>query len=275
MQPLAGIKIVTVAFNMPGPAAVSQLHRWGAEIVKVEPPGGDPLGRNCPELYRNLVGNQQVLELNLKQPADRGQLDIYLAVADLLITSTLPASLARLGLAWSDLHARFPRLCQVAIVGHAPPDEELTGHDLTYQASVGLISPPAMPVTLLADMAGAQTAVSHALAVLAERARTGEGVFSMVPIAAALEFFTLPLVHGLTLPGARLGGGWPNYNIYATSDGWLAVAALEPHFWARLKTLLQVKDGTHEEMKAIFMTRSAEHWARWARENRLPLAVVR
>jgi crotonobetainyl-CoA:carnitine CoA-transferase CaiB-like acyl-CoA transferase len=120
MQPLAGIKIVTVAFNMPGPAAVSQLHRWGAEIVKVEPPGGDPLGRNCPELYRSLVGNQQVCELNLKQPADRGQLDIHLAAADLLITSTLPASLARLGLAWNDLHARFPRLCQ-AIVGHARP----------------------------------------------------------------------------------------------------------------------------------------------------------
>lgn len=275
MQPLAGVKIVTVAFNMPGPAAVSQLHRWGAEIIKVEPPGGDPLRRNCPELYRKLVGNQQVRELNLKQPADRSQLDVHLAVADLLITSTLPASLARLDLAWNDLHARFPRLCQVAIVGHAPPDEELTGHDLTYQASVGLLSPPAMPVTLLADMAGAQTAVSHALAVLAERERTGQGVFSMVPIAAALEFFTLPLLHGLTLPGARLGGGWPSYNIYATSDGWLAVAALEPQFWARLQSLLELKDATYEDLKAIFLTRSAEQWASWARENRLPLAVVR
>src|SRR6187402_1775555 len=147
MQPLAGVKIVTVAFNMPGPAAVSQLHRWGAEIVKVEPPGGDPLARNCPELYRKLVGNQQVCQLNLKQPADRAQMDVHLAAADLLITSTLPTSLARLGLTWSDLHARFPRLCQVAIVGHAPPDEELTGHDLTYQASVGLVRPPAMPAT--------------------------------------------------------------------------------------------------------------------------------
>ena len=275
MQPLAGIKIVTVAFNLPGPAAVSQLHRWGADIVKVEPPGGDSLARNCPELYRKLVGNQKVLELNLKQADDRGQLDTYLAGADLLVTSTLPASLARLGLAWDDLHAQFPRLCQVAIVGHAPPDEELTGHDLTYQASVGLLSPPAMPRTLLADMAGAQTAVSHALAALAERERTGKGVFTLVPIAAALEFFTLPLAHGLTLPGARLGGGWPSYNIYATSDGWLAVAALEPHFWARMQSLLQLKDGTHEELKAVFLTRSAEDWAAWARENRLPLAVVR
>ena len=124
----------------------------------------------------------------------------------------------------------------MAIVGHAPPDEELTGHDLTYQASVGLLSPPAMPLTLLADMAGAQTAVSHALAVLAERARTGEGVFSYRADRRALwSSSRCRCVHGLTVPGGRLGGGWPYYNIYPTRDGWLAVAALEPQFWARLQ----------------------------------------
>jgi len=53
------------------------------------------------------------------------------------------------------------------------------------------------------------------------------------------------------------------------------VAALEPQFWARLQSLLELKEGTYEELKAIFLTRSAEHWAAWARENRLPLAVVR
>ncbi len=275
MQPLAGTKIVTIAFNMPGPAAVSQLHRWGADVVKVEPPGGDPLALNCPDLYRHLVGNQRVFRLDLKQQADRRELDSHLAEADLLITSTLPSSLARLGLAWDDLHAQFPRLCQVAIVGHAPPREELTGHDLTYQASVGLLSPPAMPRTLLADMAGAQTAVSHALAVLAERSRSGLGTFSFVPIADALDFFTLPLRHELTVPGGRLGGAVAYYNIYPTLDGWLAVAALEPHFWAKLKTLLQLDSGTYEEMKAVFLTQTAQHWEAWAAKNRLPLAAVR
>jgi crotonobetainyl-CoA:carnitine CoA-transferase CaiB-like acyl-CoA transferase len=173
------------------------------------------------------------------------------------------------------LHAQFPKLCQVAIVGHAPPDLERTGHDLTYQASVGLLTPPSMPLTLLADMAGAQTTVAHALAVLAERARTGQGVHSYVPIADALEFFTLPLKYGLTVPGGPLGGAAPFYNIYPTWDGWLAVAALEPQFWAKLQEVLSLEQGTYAELKAVFAQRSAEEWERFGVEQRLPLAAVR
>ncbi len=274
MQPLTGIKVVSVAFNLPGPAAVSQLTAWGADVVKVEPPTGDPMAHHCPALYQRLTSGQRVLPLDLKQPADRQQLDALLATADLLVSSTLPTSLERLGLDWTGLHARHPRLCQVAIIGYPPPDEELTGHDLTYQASVGLLSPPTMPLTLLADMAGAQTAVAHALAVLAERARLGTGVLSHVPIAAALDFFTLPLRYGLTTPGARLGGALPQYNLYPTASGWLAVAALEPQFWARLQELLALREGTYDELKSVLATRTAAEWEAWAAANRLPLAAV-
>lgn len=274
MQPLTGIKVVSVAFNLPGPAAVSQLTAWGADVVKVEPPTGDPMAHHCPALYQRLTAGQRVLPLDLKQAADRQQLDALLATADLLVSSTLPASLERLGLDWPGLHARHPRLCQVAIIGYPPPDEELTGHDLTYQASVGLLTPPTMPLTLLADMAGAQTAVAHALGVLAERARLGTGVLSQVPIAAALDFFTLPLRYGLTTPGARLGGALPQYNLYPTAAGWLAVAALEPQFWARLQELLALREGTYDELKSVLATRTAADWEAWAAANRLPLAAV-
>lgn len=275
MQPLLGTKVVTIAFNLPGPAAVSQLERWGAEVIKVEPPFGDPMALNTPDFYRHLLGTQRVVRLDLKDAAARAALDALLAGADLLVSSTLPASLARLGLDWPALHARFPKLCQVAIVGHAPPDEEQTGHDLTYQAVAGLLSPPMMPVTLLADMAGAQTAVTHCLAVLAERTRTGAGILSYVPIADSLEFFTLPLRFGLTKPDGRLAGALPYYNLYPTRDGWLAVAALEPQFWARLQELLSLAEGTYDELKGRFATRTAAEWEAWGRENRLPLAVVR
>jgi alpha-methylacyl-CoA racemase len=275
MQPLTGINVVSIAFNLPGPAAVSQLARWGAEVVKVEPPTGDPLARNCPDFYHYLLGNQRVVRLNLKEASQRAELDGYLETADLLVTSSLPASLARMNLSWDPLHARFARLCQVAIIGHAPPDEELTGHDLTYQASVGLLSPPSMPLTLLADMAGAQTTVSRALATLLERTRRGIGVFSFAPIAEALDFFTLPLRYGLTVPGGGLGGAAPFYNIYPTADGWLAVATLEPHFWSQLCALLAVRTGSYDELKAVFAGRTAAEWERFGHENRLPLAAVR
>ncbi len=275
MQPLTGIRIVTIAFNLPGPAAVAQLAGWGAAVVKVEPPTGDPMASHCPDFYRYLCGTQHVVRLDLAQPAGRRQLDDHLDSADVLVTSSLGASLARLGLGWQELHHQFPNLCQVAIVGYPAPQAERPGHDLTYQAGVGLLVPPSMPRTLLADMAGAQTAVSHVLAVLLERSRRGEGVISYVPIAEAVDFFTLPLRYGLTLPGGPLAGAVPYYNIYPTREGWLAVAALEPRFWNRLKTLLSVDAGTYEEMQALFLTRTAQHWEDWASENHLPIAALR
>jgi crotonobetainyl-CoA:carnitine CoA-transferase CaiB-like acyl-CoA transferase len=275
MKPLTGVKIVTVAFNLPGPAAVAKLCAYGAEVVKVEPPQGDPLELHTPALYHELSVGQQVVRLDLKQDAERSKLAEYLVAADVLVTSTLPASLERLGLGWAGLHARFPRLCQVAIIGYPPPDEELTGHDLTYQASVGLVQPPQMPLTLLADMAGAQSAVTETFAVLAERARCGEGVLSLVPIATALDFYTLPLRHGMTAPGGHLAGKLPQYNLYPTRDGWLAVAALEPQFWAKLQAVLELKQGTYEELKSVLAARSAAEWEAWATEQRLPLAEVK
>ncbi len=274
MQPLAGTNVVTIAFNLPGPAAVARLHRYGARVVKVEPPTGDPLARGCPALYEELSAGQQIVRLNLKDAADRARLDEHLATADVLVTSSLPGSLARMNLAWERLHADFPRLCQVAIVGYPPPDEELTGHDLTYQAHVGLVRPPALPATLLGDMAGAQQAVTETFAVLAERQRTGQGMQSLVPIAAALDFFTLPLRHGMTVEGGYLGGALPNYNLYPTRSGWLAVAALEPQFWARLRELLNLTAGTYDELRTALAARTAAEWEAWAAEHRLPLAAV-
>ncbi len=275
MQALRQTKVVSIAFNLPGPAAVSQLARWGATVIKVEPPTGDPLERHCPDFYRHLLGNQQVVRLDLTQPQDRRTLDEHLSDADLLITSSLPASLERLQLDWHAVHGRFPQLCQVAIIGHAPPDHNRPGHDLTYQADVGLLRPPAMPATLLADMAGAQMAVSHALALLLQRARTGEGGFAYVPIADALDFFTLPLRFGLTTPGGRLAGALPAYNLYPTAEGWLAVAALEPQFWEKMTSLLQLSQPSYETLRDVFVTRSAAAWEAWGAEHRLPLAAVR
>jgi alpha-methylacyl-CoA racemase len=275
MIPLSGIKLVSIAFNMPGPAAVWQLHGYGASVVKVEPPTGDPLGRNCPELYGALTAGQEVVRLDLKDAAGRAQIDALLAGADVLITSTLPSSLERLNLSWDRLHRDFPQLCQVAIVGYAPPDEELTGHDLTYQASVGMVNPPTMPATLLADMAGAQCAVTDTFAVLRERERTGSGVFRYVPIATAVDFFALPLRYGITSPGGRLAGTIPMYNLYQASDGWVAVAALEPQFWDKLQELLALEQGTYEELATIFAKRTVGDWETWAVENRLPIGAVR
>lgn len=274
MTPLTGVRLITLAVNLPGPVAAARFQELGAEVTKVEPPGGDPLAQVCPSLYRELAVGQRILTLDLKVPAQRAELDPLLAQADLLLTSSRPAALERLGLGWPTLHERFPQLCQVAIVGHPPPEDNRPGHDLTYAAQQGLLQPPALPPTLIADLGGAEQAVSGGLALLLARARGGDAGRALVPLAAAAETFALPLRHGLTQPGGILGGGLPGYNLYPTADGWIALAALEPHFWRRLLLGLGLETATQQELAARFRTRPGTHWAAWARERDIPLAIV-
>jgi crotonobetainyl-CoA:carnitine CoA-transferase CaiB-like acyl-CoA transferase len=275
MKPLANVGVLTLANNLPGPVAVARLHELGAGVVKVEPPQGDALFHARPDWYQVLHQGCEILHLDLKRPEDRAQLAGRLTAADLLITATRPAALHRLGLTWPELHARYPRLCHVAILGHPPPDEELPGHDLTYQARAGLVVPPHLPRTCIADMAGAQDVVSAALGVMLARER-GQGCHSVqVSLALAAESMAEPLRHGLTVPGGPLGGGLPGYNLYQTSDGWIAIAALEAHFWEKLSSLVGTSSPNQTHFQSVFLTRTSQEWEAWGRERDLPIAVVR
>src|SRR5437868_1986759 len=224
---LQGIKIVSLALNAPGPVAAARLARLGAEVTKVEPPSGDATSKAAPKWYESLCRGQTVLRIDLKDTGGRAELDSMLAEADLLLASFRPSALQRLGLDWNGLHARHPRLCFVGIIGYPPPQEERTGHDLTYQSDFGLLRPPEMPPTLFVDLAGAERAVSMALALLNKAARTGEAGCAWVSLHECARDLAAPIQAGLTLPGGLLGGGYLLYGFYRANDGWIAVAALE------------------------------------------------
>ncbi len=275
LKPLQGMRMVTLAVNVPGPVAASRLCDLGIEVVKVEPPGGDPLARANPSWYADLARGQTVTSLDLKAPEDRSRLHSLLEDADLLLTSSRTAALARLGLDPEKLGARFPRLSQVAIVGNPAPDDDVPGHDLTYQAGLGLLSPPDLPRTLLADLSGAERAVSAALALLLGRERGGEGGYAEISLAESAAAFAAPLRYGITLPGRSLGGGLPEYNLYETGDGWVSVAALEPHFRQRLFDELGLENPGYQDLARTFLTRTAGEWESWATEHDLPLAALR
>ena len=197
-----------------------------------------------------------------------------LELADLLITATRPSALDRLGLGWDDLHRKFPRLCHVAIVGYPPPFENEPGHDLTYQAKYGLLTPPHMPRTLIADMAGAEMAASEGLALLLARERGQDSGYTLVALSDAAEYMAEPWKAGATAPGAILGGGVPEYNIYEASDGWIAVAALEPHFKRNLEKVLECEAKSREALSPIFKTKTAQEWQQWASEIDLPIVAI-
>src|SRR5437868_2408094 len=110
---LSGIRILSLALNLPGPAALMRCRRMGATCVKFEPPSRDPMGLYNPDAYRELHEGVMVREVDLKADAGRAALHRELEKTDVLLTSFRPSALAKLGLAWKDLHVLHPMLCQV------------------------------------------------------------------------------------------------------------------------------------------------------------------
>lgn len=282
-SPLAGVRVLVVAVNVPGPLCGLRLAEWGASVHKIEPPTGDPLHGYSPSWYEEMNRPFTVHRVDLKSDEGNAHLHELLHQSDILITSYRPSSLARMGLARADVHDRYPRLAQVAIVGHAGDAANTVGHDLTYQAHAGLVSPPALPKTLLADLAGAERAASAALALIAGQARGAGAGYAEVALEVAVDDLMAPSRHGATRDGAVLGGGNPLYGLYPSSDGWIAVAALERQFveglLRALELPLELVSAPAAAMSAALRerlaARTSDQWEEWARQRDLPLARVR
>jgi alpha-methylacyl-CoA racemase len=272
---LEGVKIVSLALNVPGPVAAARLTKLGAEVTKVEPLAGDATKIAAPALYESFCQGQTVLRLDLKSLEGRAELDALLGNADLLLASFRPSALQRMELDWESLHARHPKLCFVGIIGYPAPHQERTGHDLTYQSDLGLVRPPQMPPTLFIDLAGAERAVSMALALLNRSARKGQAGCAWVSLHECARDLAAPLKAGLTTSNGLLGGAYPLYGFYRANDGWIAIAALEPHFAEKLLSELGLKKADRKELERIFLRRKAASWEKWAAELDLPLAAVR
>jgi alpha-methylacyl-CoA racemase len=272
---LEGVKIVSLALNVPGPVAAARLTKLGAEVTKVEPLAGDATKIAAPALYESFCQGQTVLRLDLKSLEGRAELDSLLGNADLLLASFRPSALQRMELDWESLHARHPKLCFVGIIGYPAPHQERTGHDLTYQSDLGLVRPPQMPPTLFIDLAGAERAVSMALALLNRSARKGQAGCAWVSLHECARDLAAPLKAGLTTSNGLLGGAYPLYGFYRANDGWIAIAALEPHFAEKLLSELGLKKADRKELERIFLQRKAASWEKWAAELDLPLAAVR
>lgn len=248
---------MSLALNLPGPAALMRCRRMGATCVKLEPPSGDPMGLYNKAAYAQLHEGVKILTADLKAQAGQKLLHRELAKADVLLTSFRPSALDKFGLGWKKLHRLYPALSQVAIVGAPGARAEEPGHDLTYLADNGLVPGLELPATLYADMSGslmASEAVLQAARPQNERyAGTGEtnarGVFIEVALSDAAAYLALPRQWGLTQRSGAVGGAHAGYRIYPCRDGRVAVAALEPHFAA---TLCSVAGAPASDMRAMF-----------------------
>ena len=242
MQPLAGIFIIDFTTLLPGPLATLLLAEAGAEVIKIERPGGEDMRHYQPRfdgesaMFALLNRGKKSVVLDLKNEADRDKLTPLIVRADVLVEQFRPGVMARLGLGYEAVRAINPKLiyCSITGYGQTGPRAGEAGHDLNYIGLTGLLAlnpgptaRPVVPPALIADIAGGTLpAVMNILLALRQRDQSGEGCRLDIAMTDAMFTFAshaLASGHATgTFPGmggARLSGGSPRSQIYPTGDG--------------------------------------------------------
>ncbi|SDW51333.1 Crotonobetainyl-CoA:carnitine CoA-transferase CaiB [Marininema mesophilum] len=248
---LQGIRVLDFTQNLPGPFAGMRLAERGADVVKVEPPSGDPAryagekkGENGLVFLANNRGKKSVC-LDLKNMAGRQVAQRLAQQADVILESFRPGVMDRLGLGYESIIARNPTVIYASLTGYDPEGEvgHLGSHDLNYMALSGMLAQfkeqgkPIHPTILLADLVGGVTATESILAALYQRRAHGRGAHLHLSLTHAM--LGLMGTHdmiwretGQQNGVALLGGSLLSYGLYQTKDDkWIAIAALEPKFW--------------------------------------------
>jgi crotonobetainyl-CoA:carnitine CoA-transferase CaiB-like acyl-CoA transferase len=266
MQPLAGQLVVEFTRQLPGPYASRELLHLGARIVKVEPPGGEPMREAAQAWYEAINAGKEIVELDLKG-AGLADAQALCDGADVILDGFRPGVFERLGLRIPDTAV----YCAITGFGAEGRHAQRAGHDINYVGWAGLLADtaPAVPPTQVADLAaGALGALVEVLAALLELQRTGKGRRVVISMTHGSHRMAAHRIGGDPVP-RLLTGGVPCYAIYATADSrYLTVGALEPKFWRRLCELIERPDLVERqydpfaaaELDKAFSTRPLTEW---------------
>ena len=246
VRPLDGVTVVDLSRHLPGPFASRELLEQGARVIRLLPPGGDPMADLAPAWHEAINAGKEIVLLDLKTEPEQGR--ALCADADVVLESFRPGVVERLGVGPDDLPESVV-YCSLTGFGSGGRHVNRAGHDLNYLGWAGVLADtaPALPPTQIADLAGgALTAVTRILAALLQRERTGRGARIVVSMTHGAHRLVSHRLGGEPIP-RLLTGGLACYGIYATADGrHLTVAALEGHFFARLCQLLELSDLTDQ-----------------------------
>ena len=238
-RPLADVKVLDFSLLLPGPFGTLALADLGADVVKIEPPGGD-FAREIPfAMFRMANRNKRSVVLDLKSPAARPIVERLAAWADVAVEGFRPGVAARLGIDHATLSAINPRLvsCSISGYGQTGPDRMHPGHDLNYLAAAGALSlaghwsEPPRRSGLPVDLAAGSHAAIAILAALHERHRTGRGVSIDIGMADSAMSWTA-IRHGFDLDRDSRDHLWPTNDVFETADGRrIALGIVEEKFW--------------------------------------------
>jgi len=263
---LEGLKVIDLGMFLPAPHLTLMMADHGAEVIRVEPPGGEPArhygpfeqaadGSQQSIWFRNLHRGKKAITLDLKNPDGKEILLRLADDADVLVEGFRPGVMDRLGLGYKDLKARNKRLvyCAVSAFGHTGPLYGKATHDMGAQALTGFLAindngdgRPVVPGFPSADAVSAMMALSGILMALYRREKTGQGDFVDATMYDTLLSFSSHLIGPVLAEGkaplTRTGrsiGGAAFYNIYETKDGrFIVLSGREPKFAESLLTYL-------------------------------------
>jgi len=288
--PLRGVRVVDFSMFVPGPFATAIFADLGAEVIKVEPPRGDPGRSYVPVQFNTGNRNKRSLALDLKSSPSRDVVEKLVKKADIVIEGFRPGVARRLGLDYEKLKTHNPEIiyCSISGYGQTGPWRERPGHDVNYVAAAGglafpgqWLKPPARSSYPVADMGGGAFAAIAVLAALHE----GRSAYLDLSLFEA-AFFMAAMRHSLDPnvdPRAHL---FPVNDVFECADGRrLTLGILEEHFWQNFVSLVPELDRVAfssdaarrkngDELSRILSEtmrqRPAEEWIRLLEENDVP-----
>jgi crotonobetainyl-CoA:carnitine CoA-transferase CaiB-like acyl-CoA transferase len=247
--PLEGTRILDLTMLYPGPLCTMILADFGAEVIKVEPPGTGDHARAFRFLFNQINRNKKSLALNLKDPRAQEAFRKMARTADVVVEGFRPGTTARLGVDYETLKAINPRIiyCSISGFGQDGPYRDRPGHDINYMGLGGVLGltrdregEPVVPGFEVADITSALNSVIGIQAALLARERTGEGQFvdiSMLDCVVALLHNSVgTYLETGEVPTGNMIHTLPHYGIFETSDGeGLAIGIVhEDWFWKGL-----------------------------------------
>jgi len=312
-QPLTGLVVAEFCNVAAGPFCGMLLADAGADVIKIEPPGGDMLRAWPPhtdgfsENFASLNRGKRSIQLDLKNPADRDIAFRIMCRADVVLENNRPGVMERLGLGWTGLRAVNPKLvyCSISAYGQMGPRAEEGGFDVTLQAGSGVMSitgePGGAPVKCGVPIADFTAGLYGAFAVSSAIARVragGEGVHIDVPMLGttlAIAALQTSEYFGTGRNPQALGSAHPRnapYQAYPARDRYFVIAAGNDKLWGSVcevvnkrdlaanPRFLTVRDRAKnqvelaEKLSAIFRERDAGDWLTAFQNAGVPCSLI-
>ena len=297
---LSGLRVLDLSLFLPGPYLTTVMADHGAEVIKLEPPSGEPvrqIGQRAgghSVWFRNIARGKKSVMLNLKDPADFAAFQDLVLTSDVLVEAFRPGVADRLGFGAEAMTRLNPRLvyCSISAFGQTGPERNRPAHDLAVEALAGTLSvnlgqdgKPTNPNVPVADVTASLLALSGILMALLRRQATGRGdVIDMAMFDATLSW--LPNATGAVIgehrapivKHERQWGGGAFYGIYPTADAkWVVLGGSEHKFVENLlhalgrADLIEGASGppgpnhgpAQEFLAATFATKTRDEWEIW------------